>query len=52
MARWRQNMELDEIKEELNAGSGPVNVECWNLRLKMFNLIDMCGYDRASEKDI
>jgi len=36
----------------MNNGTGPVNLECWHLRHKMFNLIDMCGYDRATEKEI
>lgn len=36
----------------MNHGTGPVNLKAWNLRNKMFALINQCGYDKAEEKQI
>ena len=50
--KWRMNARLTTTADYFNSGEGPVNLECWRLRMDIQNLIRMAQADAATDDDI
>lgn len=47
---WKNNVEKIDVVEFNNTEDGPVNIECWQLRLKCNTMAEMMQDDGAPDE--